>query len=1031
MSGRRLRILALAIVISGVAAGAVYWREALSDVASGQFDRVLIARHAQTLTEELSRARVIEARVALGASYAPFHPQRGVAPSTGPTPAVEIAAARLQQISARRPTAESLSALGVAELLRGRIPEAVDALERARRLTPARVPTLIDLSAAYLARKEPGDEVRSFDTALQAAAARPSPEALFNAALAGEQLAGLASAKALWRDALSHEPAADWRRVASARLASLESIAPQAASAVQMRDTRGSAGLQTLANACAAVNDATAAHAIVRASEQARLFGVSSTDRYFADTLAWLIVRPARTPSTCHHAHATTFLAFDAARALYDTDQFAQTLKALNELMPTLRAEDSPLFVEAEFLAATSMYFTGQAARATTMLERVRHDADRRRYLGVLARIEWMRGFGFQDRNEFDRAWDAYQAALAAYLAVPDPSGAAAARSLLASLHDTLGEYTDGWREREAALHGFTQVDPTRTTYSVLTSAARAAIRDGLAHAGAKLAEAAQTEAAREGSATRLVETTVLRASAARQNEDRRGAERFLAEAREKLEALPPSDARNRIRARVLILDAELTSDRRAAIGPLTDAIDAYTRAGSRLLVARLLLARGRVHEGLGEDDRAKKDFEDGIDIFERARESLSSASQRVDYFEEAWGLFDSLAALHTRHQRFDAAFAAAERGRARELRAGLQRGPAPPQRLTAMIPAHTVVVYYVVVPDALLICALRQDTWSCEPHAIARDRLRELVGDFADTVKSRSADDRTREWAAIAAYDVLIRPIERFIKTHDRLLIAPDARLAGTPFAALLRRESSRYLIEDHAIAILPSLSIADGRPAASWEAPADALVIRGSAAPGSSVPGAPLLPALPEAKREASEIAAIYPRSLLIDGDDASARGLWQELPRHPVMHFAGHAVVNADAPGFSRLIVRAHPTSGADGTLYAHQLEQLDFSGVRLVVLAACQTAAGRTYQSEGVLSLARTFLSRGAETVLATLWDIDDRTARELFRAVHVNVREGSDPIEAVQRAQLAMLEKNRGRARPYEWANIILAVRVLR
>jgi CHAT domain-containing protein len=138
-----------------------------------------------------------------------------------------------------------------------------------------------------------------------------------------------------------------------------------------------------------------------------------------------------------------------------------------------------------------------------------------------------------------------------------------------------------------------------------------------------------------------------------------------------------------------------------------------------------------------------------------------------------------------------------------------------------------------------------------------------------------------------------------------------------------------------------------------------------------------------------------------------------------------------VNADAPGFSRLIVSAHAAPGAEGTLYAHQLEQLDFSGVRLVVLAACQTAAGRTYQSEGVLSLARTFLSRGAETVLATLWDIDDRNARELFHAVHVHIRGGDDPMEATQRAQLAMLQKDSGRVRPYDWANIILAVRVLR
>src|SRR5262249_39746668 len=152
-----------------------------------------------------------------------------------------------------------------------------------------------------------------------------------------------------------------------------------------------------------------------------------------------------------------------------------------------------------------------------------------------------------------------------------------------------------------------------------------------------------------------------------------------------------------------------------AALRSLSDAIDSYRHAGSRLLVARMLLARGRIHERLGKEEQAQADFELGIDMFEQARESLAGSAQRVDYFEEAWGLFDSLVSLHVRHGRFEAAFAAAERGRAHEMRVGLRRDLADLRLFTNNLSPHTTVLYYVVLPDALVTWALRRGTWSCE----------------------------------------------------------------------------------------------------------------------------------------------------------------------------------------------------------------------------------------------------------------------------------------------------------------------------
>jgi hypothetical protein len=93
----------------------------------------------------------------------------------------------------------------------------------------------------------------------------------------------------------------------------------------------------------------------------------------------------------------------------------------------------------------------------------------------------------------------------------------------------------------------------------------------------------------------------------------------------------------------------------------------------------------------------------------------VRESAHRIDYFEEAWRLFDALVALHLRHGRFETAFAAAERGRAHEMRTGLVRGSATLAPLLDRIPADTVLLYYVVLPHELVTWVLRRGEWRCE----------------------------------------------------------------------------------------------------------------------------------------------------------------------------------------------------------------------------------------------------------------------------------------------------------------------------
>jgi CHAT domain-containing protein len=177
-----------------------------------------------------------------------------------------------------------------------------------------------------------------------------------------------------------------------------------------------------------------------------------------------------------------------------------------------------------------------------------------------------------------------------------------------------------------------------------------------------------------------------------------------------------------------------------------------------------------------------------------------------------------------------------------------------------------------------------------------------------------------------------------------------------------------------------------------------------------------------LPDAEREARDIAELYADPTLLVNEAATKARFVSTAGSYDVVHFAGHAVSNDDYPGLSHLLL-AGANGQADGTLFAHEITRMAFDRTRLVVLAACRTSAGRVRRGEGVFSLARPFLAAGVPTVVASLWDVDDRATRTLFVAFHQALGKGAAAADALRAAQLAALANGAGSlGDPFNWAS---------
>ena len=117
---------------------------------------------------------------------------------------------------------------------------------------------------------------------------------------------------------------------------------------------------------------------------------------------------------------------------------------------------------------------------------------------------------------------------------------------------------------------------------------------------------------------------------------------------------------------------------------------------------------------------------------------------------------------------------------------------------------------------------------------------------------------------------------------------------------------------------------------------------------------------------------------------------------------------------------------PDNVEDGILTAKEIADVDFRGLDLVVLSACQTGLGDISQGEGVFGLQRGFKKSGANSILMSLWEVDDEATQILMTQFYRNIVSGLSKRQSLHSAQKYLREYNNGRFNePKYWAAFIL------
>lgn len=335
-------------------------------------------------------------------------------------------------------------------------------------------------------------------------------------------------------------------------------------------------------------------------------------------------------------------------------------------------------------------------------------------------------------------------------------------------------------------------------------------------------------------------------------------------------------------------------------------------------------------------------------------------------------------------------------------------------------------VIYMLVLETKNQVAIIVQGTKLLEYDLYITnwDKVKVAINKLQDTLQKGEFRNRdSQNWLdanTLQLYQLLIQPLEQVLPSQGTLVLVLDSLLQGIPFS-ILKDKEKHYLIEKYTLAFNFGFLLKPSQPL--FKQPPKSFLI--GLTQGNQDLFSNLKP-LENVKDEIENIKAeVSSSQVLLDQDFTKENFTLQFNQSHfSGLHIATHGDFSSD-PHQTFLLAY-------DDKIYLKELDQLlrnrnqqNFTSIQLMVLSACQTATGDRRASLGLAGVA---IQAGAETVVASLWKVSDRSTALLMRLFYQNLSKPNlTKAEALHQAQLELLNNRKYQAfhSPYYWGAFIL------
>lgn len=408
------------------------------------------------------------------------------------------------------------------------------------------------------------------------------------------------------------------------------------------------------------------------------------------------------------------------------------------------------------------------------------------------------------------------------------------------------------------------------------------------------------------------------------------------------------------------------------------------------------------------EDERRDREHRERIRQLQRA---LGQERESLNHRQAAIRTFSSeLVAAEREYQAF-------LDDRNSDLPAdALEQSALPVEVVQRHLADNELLVEYLVGENLIMIFAIDNDNIWTDTVSLSRRNLRSRVELLRDLL-GRPGDDW---WAKPAASlgEALIGPLERrgLLDRVETLYVVPHGYLNYVPYSLL------QVSFAGKAVPLMDHVSLS--------YLPTAAALGSDISAPGgvsSLLAVAPASSRLKFAHEEVRSVNALFvPNSTMLLGRTATESQFKELSSRYRILHVATHGIFNRLNPMFSSLQFEADDEN--DGRLEVHEVLRLELHA-DLVTLSACETGLGSGYFAEvpagdEFVGLTRAFLSVGTNSVVATLWEVDDESTVRLMTRFYTELRKGGRGTQEALLLAQQHLRTSKNYEHPFYWAPFI-------